>query len=111
SGLKAELFELLQAKSCELDSWVASYIADTDLAAIIKTLPKLSGDSGILDSARELFAGAPAEVELALDELQLVVEQLNTRYPDLEIYLDLCELEGYHYHTGIVFAAYADAAR
>ena len=26
--------------------------------------------------------------------------------PDLGIYFDLAELRGYHYHTGIVFAAY-----
>jgi ATP phosphoribosyltransferase regulatory subunit len=111
SGLKAELFELLQAKSCELGGWVANYIEDADLAAIIMALPSLSGNAGILDAARDLFANAPGEVELALDELQLVVDQLAARCPHLQIYLDLCELEGYHYHTGIVFAAYAQAAR
>ena len=26
--------------------------------------------------------------------------------PELDIYFDLAELRGYHYHTGIVFAAY-----
>ncbi len=65
----------------------------------------------MLERAREVFASAPAEVELALDELQAVVERLRTRYPSLNLYLDLCELEGYHYHTGIVFAAYCKRAR
>jgi len=110
-GLKAELFALVQAKSCELDAWVATHIGDPALAAMLRKLPTLVGDSGVLDLARELFAQAPAEVELALDELQLVVDTLGARYPGLRIYLDLCELEGYHYHTGIVFAAYAEAAR
>jgi len=109
--LKMELFELLQAKSCELDGWVARHIEDAAMATLIKALPRLSGDVSVLDRARDIFSSAPAEVELALDELQIVVDSLRGRYPQLKIYLDLCELEGYHYHTGIVFAAYADVAR
>ncbi|WP_461481331.1 ATP phosphoribosyltransferase regulatory subunit, partial [Porticoccus sp.] len=32
---------------------------------------------------------------------------LQESYPEADLYLDLSELRGYHYHTGIVFAAYA----
>ena len=107
---KVELFELLQAKSCELDAWVAGNINDTAMAKLICQLPNLAGDPGVLDRARTLFADGPAEVELALDELQQVVDALQTRYPGVQLYLDLCELDGYHYHTGIVFAAFASEA-
>ena len=31
---------------------------------------------------------------------------LATRLPDLRVNFDLAELRGYHYHTGVVFAAY-----
>ena len=31
---------------------------------------------------------------------------VQSRYPALSLYLDLAELRGYHYHTGVVFAAY-----
>jgi ATP phosphoribosyltransferase regulatory subunit len=111
ASLRGELFALLQAKSCELADWVGRHIADPEQAALILALPSLVGDGAVLDRAREVLANAPAEVELALDELQLVVDSLGQRYPELTIYLDLCELEGYNYHTGIVFAAYADKAR
>ena len=105
---KAELFELLQAKSCELGAWVEANVDDAAMAAILARLPTLAGDASVLDQARELFAEAPAEVELALDELQEVVDTLAGRHPGLQLYLDLCELESYHYHTGIVFAVYSE---
>jgi len=110
-SLKAELFTLLQDKSCELPGWIEKNIPDAALAAMIRCLPGLCGDVDVLDKAREVFATGPAELELALDELEQVVASVRRRYPALRLYLDLCELEGYHYHTGIVFAVYADAAR
>jgi ATP phosphoribosyltransferase regulatory subunit len=110
-ALKNELFALLQSKSCELTGWVEHHITDTEIAGMLRGLPALAGSVDVLDTARAFFANAPAEVELALDELQVVVDGLQRECPQLQIYLDLCELEGYHYHSGIVFAAYADKAR
>jgi ATP phosphoribosyltransferase regulatory subunit len=108
---EATLFDLLQRKSVpELDVWVADNISDTATATMIRALVDLAGDASVLDRARELFAEAPAEVELALDELQAVVDALKVSSPDAELYLDLSELRGYHYHTGVVFAAYAPSA-
>jgi ATP phosphoribosyltransferase regulatory subunit len=104
---EAELFDLLQRKAVpELDAWLLKHLDNTDIALMIRALVGLAGDASVLDRARELFAEAPAEVELALDELQAVVSALGESFPDLELYLDLSELRGYHYHTGIVFAAY-----
>ncbi len=102
------LFDLLQRKAVpELDNWVIANLADQNMAKMIRALVDLAGGVEVLDRARELFAEAPAEVELALDELQATVEALQVNYPEAELYLDLSELRGYHYHTGIVFAAYA----
>src|SRR5690606_25564479 len=111
AGRREELFALLQGKSSELPTWIAANIEDADLAALLARLPSLCGDADILDTARALFAEAPAEVELAIDELQQVVDVIQAACPGVRIYLDLCELEGYHYHTGIVFAAYGTGAR
>ena len=103
-----ELFDLLQRKAVpELEAWLTDNIADMAVAGMFRALVDLAGDASVLDTAREVFAEAPAEVEAALDELNEVVNQLNATAPDAEIYLDLCELRGYHYHTGLVFAAFA----
>ena len=104
---EAELFDLLQRKAVpELDVWLGKCLDNAEIALMIRALVGLAGDASVLDRAREVFAEAPAEVELALDELQAVVSALSESFPDLGLYLDLSELRGYHYHTGIVFAAY-----
>lgn len=53
-----------------------------------------------------LLDGAPESVMAALDDLSEIAQTLRRRYPDIPLYFDLGELRGYHYHTGMVFAAY-----
>ena len=91
----------------ELESWLATNVNDRSVGEMLRQLVDLAGDVTVIDKARDVFAEAPAELEVALDELAEVVTQLGRTAPDAEIYLDLCELRGYHYHTGIVFAAFA----
>jgi ATP phosphoribosyltransferase regulatory subunit len=38
--------------------------------------------------------------------LAQVAESISKQWPQLSLHFDLAELRGYHYHTGIVFAAY-----
>ncbi|MDR6355808.1 ATP phosphoribosyltransferase regulatory subunit HisZ [Pseudomonas psychrotolerans] len=60
----------------------------------------------MLDHARQRLAGAPEAVMQALDELVALAESLQSRFPNVPLYFDLGELRGYHYHTGVVFAAF-----
>lgn len=100
-------FALLQAKALtEIRQWVETNIADAQHAHWLKELPRLAGGLKVLDSARVVLKGAPAEVFEALDELTTVAEVLAQRFPDTELYFDLSELTGYHYLTGLVFAAF-----
>ncbi|MGL4318670.1 MAG: ATP phosphoribosyltransferase regulatory subunit, partial [Pseudomonas sp.] len=39
-------------------------------------------------------------------ELVAIADELEQRFPELPLYFDLGELRGYHYHTGVVFAAF-----
>lgn len=107
SEQEAEFFALLQAKALpDINQWVKAHVGDSQIAGWLLELPRLSGALPILDSARDLLEGAPAEVFLALDELQRVAEVINARFPQVNLYFDLSELTGYHYLTGVVFAAF-----
>ena len=78
-----------------------------DLALALEGgLVDLHGDASVLADARELFADAAPAALAAVDALQEVAVDIRRQRPDLDIYFDLAELRGYHYHTGIVFAAY-----
>lgn len=100
-------FELLQRKAItEIHQWVAVNLADSIHADLFLALPALAGDKTILQSARRLFAQVP-DACAAVDQLAAVAAVIEQRYPDAELYFDLGELRGYHYLTGLVFAAFA----
>lgn len=100
-------FNLLQAKALtEIGNWVTCHVADAQAAAWLNALPRLCGPNAMLKSAREIFIGAPAAVFNALDELEQVASEVQGRYPEAQLYFDLSELSGYHYQTGVVFAAF-----
>lgn len=100
-------FELLQRKAAtEIRLWVDANIGDPTSAAWFLALPALAGDKTVLRKARELFVTLPA-AQAAVDQLDQVAQIIEQRYPNAELYFDLGELRGYHYLTGLVFAAFA----
>ncbi|RMD78034.1 MAG: ATP phosphoribosyltransferase regulatory subunit [Gammaproteobacteria bacterium] len=68
-------------------------------------LAELHGGEEVLDEARRALAGAGEAVHRALDELEGIAQRLRRRLPGVHLHYDLAELRGYHYQTGVVFAA------
>lgn len=104
-AIQQELFELMQAKACtEIDQLLDRQPVP---APLLRELPHLHGEPGlVLPRSRQLLAATPAPVQQALDDLEQVVRRIGRLYPSVALYCDLSELRGYHYHTGLVFAAY-----
>lgn len=71
-----------------------------------RCLADLNGDDEVLRIARERLAPLDAEIAQALADLEKVSEALRQRLPGLTLHFDLAELRGYHYKTGLVFAAF-----
>lgn len=102
-----ELFNALQRKALpEIERLLADYGLQPDASAMLLGLAELNGDASVLSRARDALAAAPASVHAALDALQHIHDMLTQRLPDIALNFDLAELRGYHYHTGVVFAAY-----
>jgi len=102
---ESQLFELLQRKATgELSDWIDVNIIDCTLAGWLNVLPRLAGSAEVLTEAKQVLVGAPASVLSAIDQLEKIVAVISAG--DVTVYLDLGELPGYHYHTGIVFAGY-----
>jgi len=102
---EATIFDCLQRKSVP-DLMLALDDVPEETATLILGLVDLHGDDSVLEAARELFADRAPEALDAVDALQDVATDIRRQRPDLPVYFDLAELRGYHYHTGIVFAAY-----
>ena len=69
--------------------------------AALLALPRLYGGVEVLAEARRVLP-ASTEIDAALEALESIAAAL----PGLPISIDLADLRGYHYHSGVVFAAY-----
>lgn len=108
SAQEDEFFDLLQRKAMtEISQWVTANIVDQGIADLLLALPNLAGDKSILIEARKRFSATAPKAAEAVDQLVAVAEVIEQRYPEAELYFDLSELRGYHYLTGLVFAAFA----
>lgn len=104
---EAELLDALQRKAAgEIEALAEEAASDPRLAPLLVALSRLHGDAAVLGEARSVLARAPAEVLAAIDHLEQVATEVQRRHPEVQCFFDLGELRGYHYHTGLVFAAY-----
>lgn len=109
-GFKVErdLFLAVQRKAFdEIDEIVYTNVKDQKYCEMLRRLTWLNGDESTLTDAVSLFADAPDTVKAELQELITIAESVKQRNPQINLHFDLCELRGYEYHTGIVFAAYS----
>ena len=107
SQQESELFTLLQGKAkTELVELINSYTIAKPFKQMLLKLIELNGNAEILTKAVQVLAGANEKVKQALSELQTIADTLAMLFPNLPIHFDLAELRGYHYHTGVVFAAF-----
>ncbi|NLY57375.1 MAG: ATP phosphoribosyltransferase regulatory subunit [Gammaproteobacteria bacterium] len=106
STTERALFHALQRKAGDEVQELTSRIAQPELAAMLRGLVDLSGDIEVLERAHVLLKGAPEHIVMALDELTEIARVMALRYPSVPLYFDLAELRGYHYHTGVTFAAF-----
>lgn len=104
---ESRLFEMMQRKAItEIDALLNSLTIDDDLKAMLSGLCFLNGDEQVFDKAKALLRNADTSVINAVDYLQKTAERLKQRVADITIHFDLSELHGYHYKTGVVFAAF-----
>jgi ATP phosphoribosyltransferase regulatory subunit len=104
---ESTLFDILQRKDAtDLAAFLDGVGVPKPIASMISALLDLNGSTRVIPEARVLLNGAGSAVGEALDQLSAIVQDLVERYPDVPLNVDLAELRGYEYHTGIVFAAF-----
>lgn len=101
--LEQSLYAALQSKDKALLQELTEGL-DAEVRMALLALTDLNGGVEILQSAQERLPQY-AEIKQALVDLRRAAEQLADL--QVEVSFDLAELRGYHYHSGMVFAAYA----
>lgn len=75
------------------------------IANAFSALLELQGDVSVIARAQELV-GTAEGIDTALQTLSDVVNAVKKSHPGVRLVIDLSELRGYRYHTGMLFAAY-----
>lgn len=97
---EAELFSLLEAKDTSaLVHMTAQF--DSVIAKALLDLTNLYGDINVLNRARQLLPDLPG-IAVALDELEYLARLAGAA----NVTIDLADLRGYHYHSGVMFSAF-----
>ncbi|MBT8589949.1 ATP phosphoribosyltransferase regulatory subunit [Polynucleobacter paneuropaeus] len=101
------LYGLLQSKDRpRLSVWAKSLPEQT--AKALLALTELNGPCAeVLNKAKTALPQTP-EVKEALAQLAHLIESASDLSKGLELSIDLADLRGYQYHSGVMFAAYID---
>ena len=100
ADLESDLYEVLQGKDMPALRSAAQALSKTTRGALL-ALPELYGDGSVIERARRTLPKYP-EIDRALRDLSVLA-----RAGRIPVSVDLADLRGYHYHSGVVFAAYA----
>ncbi len=100
--LEQELFAVLQAKDLPDLRELVRDVPEPARSALL-ALPECYGGAEALERVLALLPG-DVEIAQAVGDLR----QLAAALPDLPVSFDLADLRGYHYHSGVVFAAYCE---
>lgn len=96
------LFDVLQAKDKPTLALITAGLPDEARRGLM-ALPDLYGPPEVLDEALKVLPARP-DIQQAVASLRDLVRAT----AGLPVSIDLADLRGYHYHTGVVFAAYCD---
>jgi len=108
ADVEQQLFDALQRKAVDEVALLTEPLP-AGLRSMLRALVGLCGSRAVLEQAQTCLLDAPEAVHAALNDLIAIADTLSLRYPQLPLYFDLGELRGYHYHTGVVFAAFVPA--
>ncbi|HMH18082.1 MAG TPA: ATP phosphoribosyltransferase regulatory subunit [Burkholderiales bacterium] len=98
--LESELHGVLERKDLPTLRVVTERLQGATRKALL-ALPELYGDGAVIDRAGRMLPKYP-EIKAALRDLKQLA-----RTQSIPVSFDLADLRGYHYHSGVVFAAYA----
>ncbi len=101
-----KVFEALQRKAkdelkCLYKEWGITNAVSKALVEIVD----LNGDITVLDEAKKILAKISPDSLQYLDEIKALTESIAGQ-SEVSINVDLAELRGYHYHTGMIYTAF-----
>lgn len=105
---KADICSFIEGKNYSALGDMLDKIGTSKEAEIIKKLPRLFGDVGVINEAKALYSDKKAND--ALDYLKDIYEKLCTLGFKDNILIDLSLVNRSNYYTGVIFRGYAQGS-
>ena len=86
---------------------LVEFTAELNFGADFYALGRYASDLTALQANLSADVLADAGFKAALDAVVQTQAEIQTRWPELHIGIDIVELRSYHYHTGLMYAVYA----
>ena len=86
---------------------LAEYTADLNLGQDFYNLGRYSSDLTALQTNLTATVLEDTAFKTALNDLISTKQQIESRWSNIHVGVDVVELRSYHYHTGLMFAVYA----
>lgn len=104
----AILRNILKRKAIpEYHAWLSEVKLPANVKSAFAGLMQLAGSANVvLETAQTLLLGLSGTLDAALVRLQKVVAHIEATH-NINIHLDLADIRGYHYHTGVIFGCYS----
>ena len=103
---ESEVFEIVKRKAKdELKIFYKKLKINDDSSKAMLDLIDLHGDVGILDDAIHAFDKLSPDIRKYINEVKTLTDSIIDKF-DVSINIDLPELRGYNYHTGMIYTAF-----
>ncbi len=109
----AHSYDILARKSIpDWQAWCETLPHHERVSSLFRLLPQLCGQAkSILQQLNQSWLGVHPDIDQAVLRLGLIVKHLSMTHAGLDIHLDIADLRGFQYHTGIVFGVIAGEAK
>ena len=101
---ESQLSDLYQRKALPE---LAEFTQDLSFGSDFYALGRFASDLEALHSNLSALVLADEAFKLAFDAVKTTQTEIQARWPNLHIGIDIVELRSYHYHTGLMYAVYA----
>ena len=101
---ESQLSDLYQRKALPE---LAEFTQDLSFGSDFYALGRFASDLEALQSNLSTLVLADEAFKLAFDAVKTTQTEIQARWPNLHIGIDIVELRSYHYHTGLMYAVYA----
>ena len=102
--IEHQLSDLYQRKALPE---LAEFTANLNFGADFYALGRHASDIAALEQNLSANVLEDAEFKAALNAVKNTQSEIQARWPQLHIGIDIVELRSYHYHTGLMYAVYA----